>query len=190
MNFHDKFQAFFLDSKIRKIIQNPEKFLSKFNIKEKMAVADIGCGTGFFTISIAKIVKNEGLVYAIDVSDYMLKKLEKKVKKYKIKNVKIIKSSAENLKEIKDESVDLSLVLFSLHHFNDKLASIKEILRITKKRGEIYILDPLKKRLLIHGLKEKELNEILNLIKNHEIKISRKKFNVEIKIKKLFWFLT
>ena len=46
---------------------NPDKIVAELNIKSGMIVADFGCGAGYFTIPIAKIIKNSGKIYAIDV---------------------------------------------------------------------------------------------------------------------------
>jgi ubiquinone/menaquinone biosynthesis C-methylase UbiE len=57
-----------LDISLRKLLQNPQKILKPF-IKEGMTVADLGCGPGFFTIEMAKMVGNNGKVTAVDLQE-------------------------------------------------------------------------------------------------------------------------
>ena len=67
-----------LDNNIRKWIQNPNKILAPF-IKEGMKVLDIGCGPGFFSVEIAKMVGESGEVYSVDVQEGMLQKIRDKI---------------------------------------------------------------------------------------------------------------
>ena len=55
-----------LDCKLRKWFQNPGKILAPF-IKEGMKVLDVGCGPGFFSIKIAKMVGKRGKVFSVDL---------------------------------------------------------------------------------------------------------------------------
>jgi len=70
-----------LDSPERKKLFNSEKALSSLGIKAGMTVADIGCGTGFFSIPLASLVGKKGKVFAADISKEMLSDLRVKVKK-------------------------------------------------------------------------------------------------------------
>ena len=60
-----------LDIQLRKLIQNPGKILKPF-IKEGMTVMDLGCGPGFFTIEMARMVGKNGNVTAVDLQEGML----------------------------------------------------------------------------------------------------------------------
>ncbi|MCX6138897.1 MAG: methyltransferase domain-containing protein, partial [Ignavibacteriales bacterium] len=60
-----------LDSKIRKWLQNPKKILAPY-VQEGMTVLDIGCGPGFFSIEMAKMVGKTGKVISADLQEGML----------------------------------------------------------------------------------------------------------------------
>lgn len=60
-----------LDNSIRRFLQNPEKIL-KPHINPGMTVLDMGCGPGFFTIEIAKLLNGSGKVIAADLQAGML----------------------------------------------------------------------------------------------------------------------
>jgi len=65
-----------LESRFRKITQNPERILRKY-IRPGMTVLDLGCGTGFFTFEIAQLLNGKGKVIAIDVQEGMLEIMKK-----------------------------------------------------------------------------------------------------------------
>jgi len=69
-----------LDSPGRREVMPPEEILLQNNLQKGHALADIGCGTGYFTSAGAKIVGPEGKVLGLDTSPDMLSHLEKKIK--------------------------------------------------------------------------------------------------------------
>ena len=69
-----------LDNPIRRLIHNPEKILGGY-IKRGQTVLDIGCGSGTFTIAMARMVGENGRVIAVDVQDEMLQMVRKKAAK-------------------------------------------------------------------------------------------------------------
>ncbi len=68
-----------LDNSIRKLLQNPQKILKPY-INEGMTVLDLGCGPGFFSVEIAKLINDSGKVIAADLQEGMLEKVRQKIK--------------------------------------------------------------------------------------------------------------
>ena len=68
-----------LDNKIRRWLQNPQKILAPY-MKEGMTVLDVGCGPGFFSLEIAKMVGRNGKVISADLQEGMLQKIRDKIK--------------------------------------------------------------------------------------------------------------
>jgi len=68
-----------LDNSVRRLLQNPRKILKPY-IHQGMTVLDLGCGPGFFSIEIAKMLKDTGKVIAADLQEGMLEKVNKKIK--------------------------------------------------------------------------------------------------------------
>ena len=60
-----------LDGKIRRWLQNPQRILAPF-VKEGMTVLDVGCGPGFFSVELAKLVGRTGKVISVDLQQGML----------------------------------------------------------------------------------------------------------------------
>jgi len=81
-----------LEQEDRKTWLNLEEILEKVEINSNFIAADIGCGSGVFTIPLSYKVKK---VYAIDVQKEMLEFVENKIKKYQIKNIEL-KLAEEN----------------------------------------------------------------------------------------------
>ena len=57
-----------LDNKLRRWLQNPNKLLAPY-LKSGMKVLDMGCGPGFFSIEIAKMIGSDGKVFSVDLQE-------------------------------------------------------------------------------------------------------------------------
>jgi len=73
-----------LEAEDRKIWQNPEEILSAVEVKPDFVAADLGCGSGYFTIPLARKAMK---VFGIDVQGEMLSFLEEKMRRLKIRNI-------------------------------------------------------------------------------------------------------
>ncbi len=146
----------------------PEKIINNIEIKEGASVADFGCGSGGFTISVAKKVKN-GKIYAIDLSEKSLSVLKRKLEAEKIYNVRLVLSDIEKGVDLKEEFIDLVIVANLLFQVEDKEKIIKEAYRVLRKEGELLIVDWKKGEVV--GIKQKALPEE---VKNIALKASFK----------------
>ncbi|WP_258712560.1 class I SAM-dependent methyltransferase [Stygiolobus caldivivus] len=102
-----------------------------------MTVADHGSGPGYYTVPMAKLVGENGTVYAVDSDQKAVMALEKKLEKLGIKNVKAYVS--RDLSPIPDESVDflLSKDVLCCTVLHKELA--QDIWRVLKRGGKAYI---------------------------------------------------
>ncbi len=80
----------FLMSEERKKQHNPETILKEAGITKGMTIADMGSGPGFFTIPIAQMTEEKGIVYAVDSNQTMLIALKENIAKSEV-NPNIIK---------------------------------------------------------------------------------------------------
>jgi ubiquinone/menaquinone biosynthesis C-methylase UbiE len=120
---------------------NLEEILDKVKIKSDFIAADIGCGSGVFTIPISKKVRT---VYAIDVQKEMLEFAEKKIQKYQIENIEL-KLAGENEIPLSDNTIDLLISINTLHEFDNRDQMISEMLRVLKPNARALIIDFQKK---------------------------------------------
>ena len=122
---------------------NPDKIVEELRIKSGMTVADFGCGAGYFTIPIAKKIKNSGKIYAIDVLNETLEGVLSKAKLYDLLNIETIRANIETVggSKIKSGSVDLVVLANILFQCNDHNSVLTEAKRILKNNGSIAIVD-------------------------------------------------
>jgi ubiquinone/menaquinone biosynthesis C-methylase UbiE len=122
------------DNPLLPLFRNPYKLLESAGLKPNQKVLEVGCGPGFFTIPAAKIVGNEGIVYAVDVHPLAIKRVKEKIKRETIKNVKPLLVNASET-ELPDQSIDLAFV-FGLRYIAGGLENlISEMHRVIKPKG-------------------------------------------------------
>lgn len=132
--------AFSLDNIFRKIFHNPEKILRPY-IKKGDFVADIGCGPGYFTIPLSKMVGKKGKVIAVDVQEKMLKKLRKNIGKNRLyNNINIFQVKEENI-NLK-EKVNFILAFYMIHETPHIKNFLKQIKKILLPKGLFFLAEP------------------------------------------------
>lgn len=129
-----------LDNSIRKALQNPHKILSPF-IKDGMTVLDVGCGSGVFTIEIAKLLSGSGKVIAADRQEEMLEIVRRKIKESQLdERIELHKCSDNNIGV--NEKVDFILAFYMVHEVPSQDKLFNEMRSILKADGKILIVEP------------------------------------------------
>ncbi len=146
------------DNSLRRLLQNPEKLLDQY-ISEGMTVLDLGCGPGFFTIEIAKMLNDYGKVIAADLQEGMLKKVAKKIKTKELEH-KIVLHKCGEKKIGVTENVDFVLAFYMIHEVPNQDNLFRELKSILKPNGKIYIIEP-----KLH-VSKKSFNKMVDRIKN------------------------
>lgn len=126
-----------LDSEERKRLLAPYETLAKLGYKKGNSMADIGCGTGLFTIPAAE---TGGKIYAIDVSEEMLSDVKKRAETARFNNITTVKSDEYDFKLV-DNAVDFVLICAVLHEIDDKKRFLQEARRICQAGGEIAVIE-------------------------------------------------
>lgn len=126
-----------LEAEDRKTWQNPEEILGSIELKPDYVAADLGCGSGFFTLPLSRKVKK---VYGIDVQKEMLEFLEKKILKEKVKNIELLLTREDEI-PLENERVDLLISVNTLHEFRDKEKMIEEMRRVIRQDGKVVTVD-------------------------------------------------
>ena len=131
--------TFLTDNFLRRLVSPPKKRLSKF-ISAGVAVADVGCGPGHFTIPIAELVGPKGKVYAADSDPKSIQVLKGKLNGGEMqRRVQVEIASAANLEFVPSASVDFVFANDVLCCMTDHAAAAAEIKRILKPHGQAYI---------------------------------------------------
>jgi len=120
------------------------EILKKAGIKRGKTVLDFGCGSGTYTIPAAKIVGEEGKVYALDKDEKALAQLMQKAESAGLENIKRIDTSGELKIPLTDESVDIVLLydVFHSYYFSqvaDRRKFLEEIYRVSKRDAFISV---------------------------------------------------
>jgi SAM-dependent methyltransferase len=124
---------------VRRLFEPPVKLIGPY-VENGYVVADIGCGSGYYTLALAQLVGPAGKVYAVDLSKNCIRGLKKKARKRGCLNLEAHASSASDISFIKDHSVDFVLANGLLCSMADhREEAVKEIARILKETGQAYI---------------------------------------------------
>lgn len=129
-----------LDNKLRRLFQNPVKLLRPF-VEGDMSVLDFGCGPGFFTIDIAKMLGEKGNVTAVDLQQGMLDKLEKKIRGTHMEQKIRLHKCGPNRIDL-TEKFDLILAFYMIHEVPDQDVLFQEFRSLLKPGGKVLIVEP------------------------------------------------
>ena len=121
---------------------DPVKNLKTLGLREDAIVADLGAGTGFYSVAAGHIVRT-GKVYAVEIVKDFLETIKNKVKEVHLRNVEIIWGNIEKLggTKIGDSIVDAVIASNVLFQVEDKKNFILEVKRILKKGGNVLLVD-------------------------------------------------
>jgi len=129
-----------LDSGIRKLLQRPKKILGNY-VGDGMTVLDLGCGPGFFSVEMAKMVGASGKVIAVDLQEGMLRKLKNKIQGTEIeRRIKLHRCDKNKIGIT--EKVDLVLAFYMFHEVPDQKKFLEEIKPVLKPDGRVFIVEP------------------------------------------------
>lgn len=122
---------------------DPKNNINQFELSRGMRVADLGAGSGFYTIEAAKIVGSDGRVYAVDVQKELLDRIKISAHNEQLFNVEVIWGDIEKIggTKLADSSIDAVVVSNILFQIEDKDNFLTEIRRILKPNGRILIVD-------------------------------------------------
>ena len=106
-----------------------------------MTVLDLGCGPGFFTVDMARMVGETGRVIASDLQDGMLQKLKNKIRGTELEGRITLHRCEKNEIDL-SESVDFVLAFYMVHEVPDKERFFREIASILKPDGRLLLVEP------------------------------------------------
>jgi ubiquinone/menaquinone biosynthesis C-methylase UbiE len=129
-----------LDSFLRKLVHKPRRILGAY-IGKGMTVVDLGCGPGYFTIELAKLVGKEGRVIAADIQQGMLDKVTGKIRGTDLEKRVEIHKCQDNMIGI-SQKVDFVLAFWMVHEVWDQQRLFTELKSVIKPDGRIWIIEP------------------------------------------------
>ena len=115
----------------------------QLGLREGMKVADLGVGTGAYSLALAGIVGDEGRVYAIDIQEDMLKHVSSAALLRGYRTIEAIWGNIEKAggTKLRDHTLDAVVLSNVLFQIANKEAVIAEIKRIVKSGGKLLVID-------------------------------------------------
>lgn len=120
--------------------QMPGKIVGYLQIKTGDKVADIGAGTGYFTVLFSKRVGDSGKVYAIDVEKRMLEYIGFRARKTELNNIEYILAAPGN-PLLPDAPLDMIFICNTFLYLEKKDPYLKMLKDALQKNGKLAIID-------------------------------------------------
>ena len=132
--------ADWLDRPEREKEENPELALDAIGIRQGMIVADIGAGTGYMSLRLAKRVGPTGKVYANDIQSEMLRRLRQNADSAKLKNIETVLGSDID-PMLPAGQLDLVLLVDVYHEFSQPQKMLRKIRESLRSTGRLVLLE-------------------------------------------------
>lgn len=132
--------GFILDNPFRRLIQNPKKIVGEY-IRKGHMVIDMGCGPGYFTIDMAKMVGENGRVTAVDLQEHMLLKVKRKAVKHGVLD-RMEFHQCESNKIGLNRKADFILAYYMVHETPNPKRILAELKDMLKTNGKLLIVEP------------------------------------------------
>jgi ubiquinone/menaquinone biosynthesis C-methylase UbiE len=131
---------FTIDPPFRRWFHDPQKIVGPY-IKPGMTVLDVGCGVGWFSIPMAKMVGDHGKVVAIDLQQQMLDMLRRRVERAGVAaRIELHKCEQDRLAV--HAEADFALIFAMLHEVPDPERLLGEVHACLKSAGKLLLAEP------------------------------------------------
>jgi predicted methyltransferase len=118
----------------------PNRIMDVLGIREGSSVADIGAGSGWFTVRAARRVGNGGVVYAVDINRDYLDYIEKRSKRESLTNIKVILGKDDD-PLLPQNSLDAVLMLKTYHEIAQPIRLLKRTRAAMRAGALLGIID-------------------------------------------------
>jgi len=122
------------------LVKKSENKLDPFNILAGQTVIDYGSGTGRFLCRASELAGESGRVFAVDIHPLAIRSAVKIIEKHRLKNVTPVLTDGKTV-GIPSHTADLIYALDMFHMVKDTDAFLKELHRLTKPTGTLYLED-------------------------------------------------
>jgi SAM-dependent methyltransferase len=132
--------AEWLERSEREFEEEPDKALDALGTLTGLTVADVGAGSGYFTVRLASRVGAKGRVYANDLQPEMLKMLAARLARENIRNVTLVQGAIADPK-LPASSIDLVLMVDVYHEFSEPQNMLRAIRTALRPGGRLVLLE-------------------------------------------------
>jgi ubiquinone/menaquinone biosynthesis C-methylase UbiE len=124
----------------REMEEEPDKALDALQLTRGSSVADVGAGSGYFTVRMAERVGPDGRVYAVDIQPEMLRLLGERLKRGRITNVTPVLGAIDDPK-LPEATLDLILMVDVYHEFSEPQKMLRRMRAALKPGGRLVLLE-------------------------------------------------
>lgn len=132
--------AAWLDRPERETEEAPSRAIRALRIEPGQVIADIGAGSGYYSLLLSKAVGPQGRIYATDIQPEMLAILERKLKAQSIDNVQLVLGTEQETR-LPDASVDLAIMVDVYHELQHPQAFLQAVKRALKPGGQLVLIE-------------------------------------------------
>jgi ubiquinone/menaquinone biosynthesis C-methylase UbiE len=128
---------------LRRLLEPPDKILAPL-VREGMVVLEPGCGMGFFTLDLARMVGPEGRVVAIDLQEKMLAGLRRRARRAGLLDRIDVRQAQPDRLGVGDLAgrVDVAFALHVVHEVPDGAAFFTEVATALKPEARLLFVEP------------------------------------------------
>ena len=124
----------------REVYDKRQELVAACQIENGMIVADVGAGTGLFTRLFAEAVGEKGKVYAVDISDEFIEKINRQSDEAETVNIEGIVCAADDAK-LPPNTSDVVYICDTYHHFEFPFKTMASIYKALKPGGRVILID-------------------------------------------------
>lgn len=128
------------ETESREIFHQREKILTTLALQPGQSVADIGAGTGLFTLPFSQAVGPTGKVYAVDIAKTFIDLIQSRARKAAATNVVTVLSTERSV-ELPQASIDVAFICDVYHHFEFPQATLATLHQALKPGGLLFVID-------------------------------------------------
>ena len=132
--------ADWLERSEREVEEEPDKALDALGSLAGLTVADVGAGSGYFTVRLASRVGPGGRVFANDLQSEMLKMLTARLARERVTNVTLVQGAVDDPR-LPSSSVDLAIMVDVYHEFSEPQKMLRGLRAALKPGGRLVLLE-------------------------------------------------
>jgi ubiquinone/menaquinone biosynthesis C-methylase UbiE len=129
-----------LDRPERESEEQPSKAITALGIKPGQVVADVGAGSGYYTVRLAKQVGPSGRVYATDIQPEMIVFLQRRLERERIENVELVQATETNPR-LPEGRFDVILMVDVYHELSQPQEVLRKLRPSLKPDGRLVLIE-------------------------------------------------